>query len=275
MGTDLSRMEEGQVQGSRHDPLSRAHYDLGNLSPVWDTLDEETRIVLEQSVAIPEWQEMARICKRCGHTYGPSSSRCHRCQKRYPLTDPFCPWCGDHRSSPEWPRELTEDPTDLGTFREKTLGKLVCPKCDHRRISGGGGAKTAEYREAGTKAKRVARAVTEYRLGKFVADHHVGVLDEGAAVIMRKGLSAGSYLDAFGYCQGCGAWVIDEQLTKHLTTPCCSVRVRWGVRIAEGQVKGLSSAAMGRWAKGLEVKGLVSSSSSLSTSKSAASTAEQ
>jgi len=235
LGRDMDRAAIGQVQSANYNQLSREHVTIGNLIPAWESLDPEIQLILELSVSVADWLNQARKCRACGHVYGPTGCRCQRCQAAYNVDDPHCPRCGDHRSWPNWPREMHADGT------EKVNGKHICPKC----------GKSAGYHEVAEKARTIAGEVSAYRLALFVRDHHRQPFTRETGADFNEDMK-------IGYCPACGGW---KRLASPRVDLCkCSTprpRIRWTLRPSWNQIAGMTTGAMGRWENTLRRRGLI------------------
>jgi len=239
MGADLSRLEEGQVQASRKGQLSACHTHLGNLVPAFDALDEETRLILEMSVEVPDWSNVSRRCPECAHIYSPIGYRCSYCNVTFGVDDPCCPKCGRfHTAFPVWPKQRNEDGVELPN------GKDACPKCNVRTD----GEKVAD------KARTMARELSALRSRLFAEAHNRPVF-----VAIRGGEWNENSIT--GYCPACGQWHTARRKPDdhpHHYQPCsCGKRIRWKLMIAPRAIPGITGGAMHRWGRALQEGGLI------------------
>jgi len=241
LGRDIDRNAVGQVQSSRKDYLRREHCALGDLVPVWDELDEETRLVLELSVEVADWKNTARRCTdpKCAHVYGPIGYRCGYCNLSFGVDDPCCPKCGRfHTAHVLWPKQKSDEGVDLPN------GKEACPRCNKR----------TEGEKVADKARIMAREVSAYRRAKFIRDH--------GREPFQKGDDDGDFDEELkvGYCSACGGWVRENEIVhsgNKWLTPCCRQRVRFPIPVTWKQIPGITGGAMHRWGRALKEKGLI------------------
>lgn len=220
LGPKLERMEMGYVQTSGRRQISREHEILGELVVPWSRLDGEDQVLLWEWGSSNMWLEQAVRCV-CGREYVPAWLRlCSRCGKIRPQDELMCS-CG----ASDW------KPTE------------ACPKCGKR-----------DTNLAATRAVRVARVVSEYRMGVFVQDHGRRPLRKGESENEAENFDEGSMV---GYCWRCHRWMSEGELMQGRRCRVCHQRIRWGVNVSARAIEKMVPHSSKRWRDLLEERGLI------------------
>jgi hypothetical protein len=211
LGSKLARLEIGEIQTSGRGQFSRELEVLGDLINTWSDLDDEDQELLWCWGETVLWFDQAQRCRSCGTEYIPAwLKRCARCQTIRFQDEELC-GCGAR----DW------------------LPVEVCPRCG-----------SDERVRTRSRARRVAGAVSDYRLRLFIKAHGRKPFKRGENEEESRNFDESTKV---GYCPICGGWFQDAELAKGRKCKACKCRVRWGIRVREEAVGRMVRDSLGRW----------------------------